>query len=310
MHTLKRSIRFIGKRRIVDGIEVPWDADVGILLERRSYLEIIKNYLDIRDEDLIVYSQIGWDRDIFRYKLSNGAVVVFTHAGGPAYAASGVERLVRTGVSHVVRIGSCGSLDALKLPKWNLLIANDALAHESVTAFNGGDVVTGYNLSLGKVGLSKRVVSSSVDLSNLVFSSFAKSKEVGDKVVMSRIYTNSTRYLEDVNLMKSLKEHVGVVGVDMETSAIYSVASFHKIEATSISIAMDEPVDENKLLHAKSELNSIFHGSTDYNIYEKTVPKLLKNIVDVVLSVFLVITSNSDYKLLVDTRGKFNGQVE
>ncbi|MBU0471789.1 MAG: hypothetical protein KKF65_04130 [Nanoarchaeota archaeon] len=89
----KRNISLIEGIRYVDGIPINRDSNFGILMEKRGYLNIIKNlFPDIESESYEV-----WDREHLYHTLDTGAVITITSVQGPSYAATGVERLVRSG---------------------------------------------------------------------------------------------------------------------------------------------------------------------------------------------------------------------
>ncbi len=122
MNKLDRNIVCQNGVRLVNGIPVDHDADVGIIFEKNSFLDIARIVLEIQNTDFYE----GWDRDVLLHQLNSGALMAMTYAQSPSFAASAVERLIRTGVSHVLRIGTCGSLDS-KINLWDLGIATGAI---------------------------------------------------------------------------------------------------------------------------------------------------------------------------------------
>lgn len=266
MNNLKRTITLQNGKRLVNGIPINRDVDFGIIFEKNSHLQLAKENLQIPPKDVEFYP--GWDRDAIHCTLGNGAVVGMTHAQGPAFAASAVERLVRSGASHIVRIGTCGSLSP-EVPTWSVVLASAAIRSEGTTdAYIAKEFP-----AIADIPFHQELFQSLKEHSGLpCFSGI--------------VLTNCARYKEDPVKMAAFAE-AGAIAVDMETSALLIVTQLYGVAGASIGIAMDSPVDK-KDAQATKDLNGVssFHGVTDHGRYEKVVPDMVQKIIRSVNDVF------------------------
>ena len=102
MNKFKRDITYQGNIRLVGDVPIERDADFAILYERDNYLEIVKKFLNLEAKDIEQHE----DHKLLHYTLPNRARVVMADAQGAAFSASAVEKFIRAGISHVVRVGT------------------------------------------------------------------------------------------------------------------------------------------------------------------------------------------------------------
>jgi len=291
MNNLKRQITYQSNQRMVNGIPVNRDADFGIIFEKNSHLNLAKKILKIKNKDVDFY--VAWDKEVIYITLDTGAVVAMTYAQGPAYAASAVERLVRTGVSHILRIGTCGSLDE-NISPWTVMISNAAIRDEATT----------------DAYLPKEFPSfADMDFTSHLFKSFLKVKDF--KTKMGIAITNCARYCENPVKMTLYNKKGNAKSIDMETSVILLVSFIYGVSASSISVVMDSP-NSSSLKDDSHDSGSLgvshFHGTPNHSDYAKFMEKRIIKIIEEVMKVYSEISSKN-YSLMVNHHS-FNKEIK
>lgn len=257
MSERERRIEHQGLQRLVNGIPVNRDADFGVVFEKNSHLHQALTLLRVAPEDIDFYA--GWDRHVGHCRLATGKVLAMTFAQGPAYAASAVERFARTGVTRLLRIGTCGAIRP-DISSWDPIISIAAVRDETTT----------------DAYLSKSFPSVADTEMTYGVRTFldAEADDEQYRTHLGITLTNCARYREDPELLRTLSEHGRVANVDMESSAILLVSHVHGIKATSVGIAMDTPDahgahgNDPGLLKA-----SRFLGATDHSAYARMMPR-------------------------------------
>lgn len=325
MHTRKRTIKGKGTERFVDGIPVWRDADFGIIFEKNYHLQLAKEFLNLQERDCDFYPT--WDRDVVYYTFSNGGIVAMTHAQGSSFAACAVERMVRTGVSHVVRIGTCGSLSK-NIDSWSLVIVDKSLADEKTSEkykeSGHGYVQTLIRETLNPLGsLYKQFNRFSPSITSFAKKIFGKQYEyymanadthlcdrvyeeivkMGEKIYRGTNITNCARYLEDEKILQTIQSDVDLSTIDMETSAILAVAQFHGLGATAVQVVTDNPISdsEKESTHKGDGIKSKFIGATHHGQYREKVDRLALSALRAILNAYEKISQAQDYVLVKDT---------
>ena len=188
------------------------------------------------------YHVLAIDRRIY---LKDG--YVFTAMQGSSMIASLAERFIRAGVRRIIRIGTTGSLhDEHKL--FEIIIPMAVYKDEGTS----NQYVDGIFPCLCDLELSSK-------LCNLLH-------VAGHAHYRGITWTTDGRWVESLDKMHKLKKW-GVLAVDMETSALYTVCLFNKIPCIALNFVSDFPM--------KSEKNGLRGVPNDYEIYKK---ELLKNV--------------------------------
>ena len=126
-------------------------------------------------------------------------------------------------VKSIIRVGTFGSIQE------NLKIGQVALAASASTdssfnkiRFNGKDYAPTANFEL-------------------LLSAYGKAKELGVDCVVGNIFSADSFYNPDPNWWKIWAEH-GVLGAEMESTAIYTIAAKNNVKALSILTVSDNIV--------------------------------------------------------------------
>lgn len=326
MNKIERDVAYQGDKRLVGGVLTKRDADFGILFERNSHLEIVKKFLSINSENIDQYE----DHQVLHYTLPNGAIVAMTEEHGAAFAASAVEKFIRAGVSHVIRIGTCGALDE-KIKPWDIAVNYASIIDES-TSMKYKDKKRNFVKSLldeliCPIGFLNHIYEKLPKairfLLKLVnknpyeyFTSFSdaimdeilmkamKTRLKGSDIKLHRVmnYTGSARYLQNKDILSRIMRDVPIKTIDMETSSILSSSAFHNVSASIINIRIDSPMSDEK--DKKTSLKSTLYGISNHNLYNEIIPDRIKLCTEAVLSVFGEISRNENYPLLVNFEKK------
>jgi purine-nucleoside phosphorylase len=142
---------------------------------------------------------------------------------GPALGAPAavllLEKLVALGVKDVMLISCCGSLDPVH-SIGDLLVGTRAVSGEGVSPYYYG----------------KTVVEPSVSAA-AEFREFAENHAINAH--LGTVWTTDAPYRERRSELLRLQERYGIVGVDMEFSALCSVASFRDISFGAVFVVSD-----------------------------------------------------------------------
>lgn len=326
MNNFKRSIVYQGKTRLVDGVVIKRDADFGILFERNHYLDIARKFLSIKPDSIDDYE--GWDRKVLHHQLSNGAVIAMTAVQGAAFAASGVERFVRAGISHIVRIGSCGSL-CKEINPWDIIINDSAIIDESTSLKYKETKRNFYKTILDELVYPAGILNHIYEKAPIlikgmirklnrnpyhyftVFSDkamdIALTKEINSllktdsdtRLHKAMNYTISARYLENKDTISRIIKDIPIKTIDMETSSILSCSAFHGIPSSIINIAIDSPTKENNK-NKQGSLKSTYYGIPNHSLYSEIMPGKIELCIQAVINIFEEISQEKGYPLLIE----------
>lgn len=143
---------------------------------------------------------------------------------GPAVSAPVatlvMEKLIVLGAKTIIQMGWCGAIDRT-YSIGDLVVPSGAVSGEGTSKY--------YRHGQQQADPSSQV--------NNTLKSLFSSQEV---LHQGRIWSTDAPYRESRRLLESLRKNEGVVGVDMEFSALCNVAAFRGIHYGSILIVSDE----------------------------------------------------------------------
>lgn len=139
---------------------------------------------------------------------------------GAPFAAMTMEKLIALGARSIYLFGWCGSMTE-SLSIGELLIPTSAVSGEGTSA---------YYISKGQASPSVRLIESLRDQ--------LKSHELAWSE--GCVWSTDAPYREKRGYLQTLKEQGNVCAVDMEHSALCSVASFRNIEFAALLLVSDE----------------------------------------------------------------------
>lgn len=180
---------------------------------------------------------------------------IFTSMQGASMSASLAERLIRTGVNKIIRIGTTGSLKT-EIGLYELILPVAIVKDEGASnqyVFNSFPCICDINL-LQKV-------------ENIL-------QETSYKFHRGIGWTTDGRWIESLEKMHKLVEW-NVLGVDMETSGIYTVCQLHKIPSVALNIVTDYPL--------KSEKDGLKGIPLNYKDYKKNLILHVNNIIKILV---------------------------
>lgn len=196
-----------------------FQSPTALLLERESFLPIAQRYLD--QESFDVKDRNTWIH-VGKYKGKNVAMVV--GAGSP-HCAIRVEHLRQYfGVRNVIRIGTCGGLQKGQ-KQGDVILPTAAIRQEGTSACY-------------------------IEANWPAAADFALNRNIADRLALDDIphhfglmWTTDGRLVED-DATVSRYSKSGVLGVDMDTSALFVVSALRKVRIASLCIISDIPIDE------------------------------------------------------------------
>lgn len=225
-------------------------AEFGIILEKNYAMDLSYNYLKenrfVSNLEKKFYPTWGEDVLYFDYK---GKSVVLLSAKGSPIAVNAVERIRRTGGKNIVLIGTCGSANEF-IEDGTFALAKSAVRDEGVS--------TGY-LDLKVPAMAD---------SDLTLKLESSLQSLGVQPLIGLAYTTDKRYRESPDELKLLNERAGVIYIDMETSAVLLVSTYHNIKVAAIKVITDCAVK-----HTVGDKKGIFDKNKDFVAFVN--PKLL-----------------------------------
>lgn len=165
----------------------------------------------------------GESRHLFNSDLTVAAGQSFFVAGpaiGAPMAAMGMEKLIALGARRIILFGWCGAL-ANTLKVGDILLPHRAKVGEGTSQYYALPTSAAPSESL-RADLEK------------AFSDY------GIGVQSGRVWSTDAVYREDRRMLQDLNRRDEVAAVDMEFSALCSVACFRNIEFAAVLIISDE----------------------------------------------------------------------
>jgi uridine phosphorylase len=195
-------------------------------------LERIKPYLE-EVEELAFNREFKSLRGSFR---GTQVMAVSTGIGG-ASAAIAVEELHRIGVKAMIRIGSCGALKK-GIHLGDLIIANGAVRNDGASA--------------SYVDLAYPAVPDP----ELLIAVMESARELGADSHTGIVRSHDSFYIDDEKEVCEYWSKKGVLGSDMETSALFVAGGLRGVKTASILntvVQYEESLEENINLYTGGE---------------------------------------------------------
>ena len=180
----------------------------------------IKHMADVFLEECVCFNEI---RGMYGYTgLYKGTRVSMmgTGIGIPTTSLFLHELAVNYGIKNVIRVGTMGAMVS-DLELGNLVLAKSASTDSNVNRieFNGLDYAPTADFDL----LSR---------------AFAVAKSRKFNTTVAQVFSTDSFYSDQPNRWQKWIEH-GIVGVEMETAALYTLAAKHNIKALAILSVSD-----------------------------------------------------------------------
>lgn len=186
----------------------------GLLLVNPS--EASRRHAQLRQEG-------GESRFLFNSDLTVAARQSFFIAGpaiGAPMAAMSMEKLIALGAQRIILFGWCGAI-ASSLKAGDILVPHLAMVGEGTSQY----------YSLPTPATPSKILR--VDIEQAFVNH-------GVRIHSGRVWSTDAVYREDRQLLQNLHKNDEVVAVDMEFSALCSVACFRDIEFAAVLVISDE----------------------------------------------------------------------
>jgi len=238
-------------------------AKYGIILESNRLLE----YLTSKGFVFETASSYHLDYDWYLYVkhgFSKPVKVVVAVSQGASMAVDLAERYVSSGVKHIVRVGTTGSL---------------------VGGLNLGEVVVPY-AAIKDEGTSKFYIHKNapaiadIDFSQIISEKIRKKGKVVHRGIS---WSTDGRWKENDQMVKDYTASGAIVG-DMESSALFAFGLEKKVSVVSVSILSDS-------IHEKGEGPK---GLSDKDVWFNKVLPTFKLIFEAVTEVFCELNDNNE----------------
>lgn len=185
---------------------------------------IAENYLD----NVI---QINDTRLMLGYTgyFKNKKISIMSHGIGIPSASLYVrELLVDYNVKKIIRIGTCGTVQ-------NYIKLRDIVVSMGAST----------DSKINRIRFNNHDYAAIADF-NMIFHAFLISKKMNFNIHIGNFFTTDSFYGENENMLNILKKY-NIIGVDMETAGIYSVASEFNAQALSICTVSDHIIKKQSV---------------------------------------------------------------
>ena len=156
---------------------------------------------------------------VFQLTGSSRAIGVAGPAVGAPQAVMILEKMIALGARRVVFLGWTGGLNPALSPG-DLILPDKAISEEGTSRHYSNEISSKPSNSLLR------------DIKSAL-----KEKDLSFK--QGPVWTTDAPYRETIDKVKAFQSQ-GVLGVDMETSAIFTVSTFRGIEAAALLIVSDD----------------------------------------------------------------------
>jgi uridine phosphorylase len=156
---------------------------------------------------------------VFRLKDSSRTIGLAGPAVGAPQAVMILEKLIALGARRVIFLGWTGSLNPALSPG-DLILPDEAISEEGTSRHYSNEMRSKPSSSL------LRVITAALKEKSLAFK-------------QGPVWSTDAPYRETIDKVKAFQSQ-GVLGVDMETSAIFTVSAFRGIEAAALLIVSDD----------------------------------------------------------------------
>lgn len=236
-----------------EGIEIERDTNVGVLLEKRHWLEIIK---ELEPAHQTIFYPTA-DEEIVHI-VRDDIDISFLSAKGSSFTANMAERLRVTGANPILRVGTCGALTD-KIELWKPIVTTACYRDEGTSRHYidpnfpaAADLIFSYQLIKT---LEKHGIDTNHGLS----------------------VTTDARWLEKPEFMQRLADQ-GILSIEMETAAIFAVCQVRRLVAGAINIPTDYPLHQSE---------GDFKGVTDHRVFEEKLKGILRKLYPAIIEVLL-----------------------
>ena len=176
-----------------------------------------------------------------------GSKVMFCCAYGASRAVEPVHIFGVLGTKKVIQIGSCGGLQP-NIQTGDIIIP--------ATSFIGEGASQYYDQLVSSTATQRLVESANRALTNFGFRTF-----VGAHISTSALLQQSDEVVEKW-------QQRGLLGVDMETSAVYSTAEYFKMQRVSMLFVWDELLNHRTWLDEFSATETLKQAKANRSIFE------------------------------------------
>ena len=176
-----------------------------------------------------------------------GSKVMFCCAYGASRAVEPVHIFGVLGTKKVIQIGSCGGLQP-NIQTGDIIIP--------ATSFIGEGASQYYGQLVSSTATQRLVESANRALTNFGFRTF-----VGAHISTSALLQQSDEVVEKW-------QQRGLLGVDMETSAVYSTAEYFKMQRVSMLFVWDELLNHRTWLDEFSATETLKQAKANRSIFE------------------------------------------
>ena len=156
---------------------------------------------------------------VFRLSDSLKATAIAGPAVGAPQAVMILEKLIALGARRVILFGWTGGLSPALSPG-DLLLPNEAISEEGTSRHYSDERISRPSSPFVQ-GLKKAM------------------NQEGLSYQEGPVWTTDAPYRETIDKVRRLQSQ-GVLGVDMETSALFTVSAFRRIEAAALLIVSDD----------------------------------------------------------------------
>ncbi|AEO08872.1 purine nucleoside phosphorylase [Buchnera aphidicola str. Ak (Acyrthosiphon kondoi)] len=191
----------------------------------------------IAEKYLDNYVQVNNTRLMLAYTglYKNRKISIMSHGIGiPSASLYARELIVEFNVKKIIRIGSCGA------------VRDD---------INLRDIVIGMGAStdskVNRIKFNNHDFSAIADF-DMICNTVLISRKMNIKVSIGNFFTTDSFYNDDNKMLDILKKY-NIIGVDMETAGIYSVAAEFKAKALSICTVSDHIINKEHLSSTERE---------------------------------------------------------
>ncbi len=215
--------------------------------------------------DLLILEGTWWHKERYKMRLAyldnvrelsfpdmflgdfKGKKIMFCCAYGAARAVEPVHAFGSLGTKRVIQIGSCGGLQE-GLVTGDILLSERAKIGEGASQYYGQTDV-------------------SIATSELVNNAAVRFIDQGFRVHRGLHLTSSALFAQPPSRVKQWQE-AGYLGVDMETSAVFSAAAFFNMECASLLFVWDELLNNRTWLDSFSAEETKKQAAANKAIFE------------------------------------------
>lgn len=185
---------------------------------------IAENYLDNFIEINNTRLMLGYTGYYKDKKIS-----IMSHGIGIPSALIYTRELIKEyNVKKIIRIGTCGT------------VQKDIQLRDIVISMGAST-----DSKINRIRFNNHDFSAIADF-KMIFHVFLTAKKMNLKVRIGNFFTTDTFYDNDPNMLKILEKY-NIIGIDMETTAIYSIASEFKVQALSICTVSDHLITKEAI---------------------------------------------------------------